>query len=174
MLLKLQVNFLEFNFRSLFVIWGIKLVTTGKIVVIIVGKIYCFILYNRFQIQIGKPLNLNRLNHLIDSFLEGFFPSFGELDLAAIYQGNGGIVVVMVFYDVIHVDEVGLVGTEEMLAGKTVFYVFQNAGQKVLFPAGCDNLGIPPVRNAAQDVFHPQEFCSPGGLNCYSCCAHST
>ncbi len=128
----------------------------GKITVIIVGKIcaFVFILY--------------RLNHLIDSFLKGFFPSFCKQDFSIVHQSNGRLVVVMVVYEMVQVDEVGFMGTKKILIGQAAFYIFQDARKKVFLSAGGNNLSIPSVGNAAKDIFHPQEFDSPGGLNRYS------
>lgn len=111
---------------------------------------------------------------LTDSFLEGFFPSFGQQNLGAVYKCDGSIMVILVMCDVIQVDEVGFVGAEEIFAGEALFYIFQDTGQQVFFAVGCDYLGVPAMRNTAQDILHPQEFNSPGGLYCYFGIAHST
>ena len=110
---------------------------------------------------------LNRLNHLAKPQMKIFFSTFSQLDFYVVHQGDWSIVVGLVMCDVIEVDQVGLMGTEKIFVFQAVFNLLQDTRKHERFTISSNNLGIPAVGNATKNLFHPENFDSPGGFNCY-------
>jgi hypothetical protein len=93
--------------------------------------------------------------------------SFGQLDFHIVDEGNGCFVIGLVMNDVIKVDQVGFMGAEEIIAGQAVFDLFQDTGKQEFFATCGNDLSIPASGNATKNLFHPENFDSPGGFNRY-------
>jgi len=70
--------------------------------------------------------------------------------------------------DMIEVNQVRFMGTEEILAFQAVFDLFQDTREHEIFTVGGNNLGISAMGNATKDLFSSEELGSPGGFNRYS------
>jgi hypothetical protein len=123
-----------------------------------------------------KSFNRNGLQskrHLTDSFLEILFTALGQLYFYVVPEGDWCVVVVLVMSEVIQVDQVGFMGAEESIARQAVFNFFQDLGEHVFSACGGNDLGIPALSDATKNIFHPEKFDSPGGLNRYFQCIHT-
>ena len=94
------------------------------------------------------------------------FSPLGKLDFYIVDEGDGFVLVMMIILDVVQVDQIRFMCSEEMVTRQTIFQFFEDPCQEKLLAMDCEYFCIPPLGVTIKDLFHSEEINTPGCLQC--------